>query len=169
VWQLALVANRPLKGENMKDIRKAPLVWPAWRETKGAWEDYYVLKQDPRGVWNWYLTEEAYRELLEEALAYAHAGEWPKLSALLRRIGELPPYKGIRTQAKEILKRVQGAWGDRHLRDPKGQWKSPPWDHAVRGWKRTLPPLGVHLHPKEPPRTLGEWLKMRPEAPDIRH
>jgi hypothetical protein len=163
VWQLALVANRPLKGEAMTDIRKTPLVWPAWRETKGAWEPFYVLKQDPRGVWTWHLTETAHRELLEEALALAHAGEWTGLVLLLKRIGELPPYRGIRTQAKEILKRVQGAWGDRHIRHPDGQWKRPPWKQVVAEWGRTLPPLGVHLRPKEPPRTLGEWLEMGPD------
>jgi hypothetical protein len=161
VWQLALVSNRPLRGENMADARKVPLTWPAWREKKGVWEDYYILRKDPRGVWTWHLTEEAYRELLEEALSLAHAGDWLQLAGLIRRIGELPPYKGIRTQAKEIVRRVQGVWGDRHIRYPGGQWKKPPWKEVLKEWGRTLPPLGVHLHPKEAPRTLGEWLEMR--------
>jgi hypothetical protein len=61
----------------------------------------------------------------------------------------------------EIRKRVQKAWGDKYLRYPDGQFRSPPWKNALKNWpKSPLSPTGMRLYPDEPPQTLGEWWEM---------
>ena len=79
----------------------------------------------------------------------------------MRTLAHLPMFSGVWSQIQEIRKRVQQYWGDRHLRDPSGQWKAPPWRAGLEGWPRTpLSPVGMRLYPEEPPRTLGEWWEM---------
>lgn len=160
-WPLLLLSDRPLRGENLADVRKKPLTWPAFRE--GEWRPTYLLMPDERGRWTWHLTEEFYRALLEQALALAHAGNWPGLIGHLKALGGLPMFRGVWRQGREILKRVKGAWGDRHLRHPEGQWKAPPWRKAEEEFPKVPPsPVGMRLYRDEPPRTLGEWLGIRP-------
>lgn len=163
-WPYALLATRPLPGEALRRVDQRPLRWPAWRG--GAWRPTYVLSPDPdTRRWTWFLEEDFYRELLEEALHHTHRGDWPKLVGHLKTLGNLPRFGGIVQQLEAIRKRVQQAWGDRHLRSPEGQWKAPPWRKALEDWPKR--PLGanVYLYVSEEeakegrPRTLGEWLK----------
>jgi hypothetical protein len=157
-WPLMLLADQKLPNERMHRVAdpKRPLYWVAWRE--GEWKPTYVLRKDQRGRWTWFLEDGFYRALLEEALHHATRGDWPKLVGHMRALGGLPMFTGIWNQLQEIRRRVQKLWGDRHLRDPEGQWKSPPWRKAVEGWPKTpLSPIGMRLYPEEPPRTLGEW------------
>lgn len=163
-WPYALLATAKLANEQMARTPKTPLRWPAWR--KEDWRPTYVLIPDPdTGRWTWFLEREFQRELLEEALHYTTRGDWPKLVGHLKTLGNLPRFGGIVQQLEEIRKRVQQAWGDRHLRSPDGQWKQPPWRKALEDWPKR--PLGanVYLYVSEEeakagrPRTLGEWLK----------
>jgi hypothetical protein len=145
------------------DVPECPLTWVAWR--KGAWRPTYVLLQDKRGRLTWSLTEEFFQELLEEALHYAHRGDWVRLVGHLKTVGNLPAFSGVWSQMQEIRKRVQKVWGDKTLRYPDGQFRSPPWKRALEGWPRTpLSPIGMRLYPDEPPRTLGEWWEMYTRA-----
>jgi hypothetical protein len=140
-------------------IATRPLTWMAWR--KNAWRPTYVLTRDKRGRLTWSLTEEFFRELLEEALHYGHRGEWPRLVSHLKTVGGLPAFAGVWSQMQEIKKRVQKTWGDKHLRSRDGQFRSAPWKRALENWPRTpLSPIGMPLYPDEPPRTLGEWWEM---------
>ncbi len=164
-WPYALLATAKLPGEQMAKLPGKPLLWPAWREE--AWRPTYELRMDPdTGRWTWYLEEAFYRALLEEALYYTLRGDWPKLVGLLKTIGNLPCFGGIFKQIQEIRRRVQKAWGDRHLRSPEGRWKAPPWRKALEDdWPKR--PLGanIYLYVTEEeaqegrPRTLGEYLK----------
>jgi len=165
VWPLLLLADRRLPGEAMHRVTDPshPLTWPAWRGE--AWRPTYQLHRDERGRWTWRLTEDFYRELLEEALYHAVRGDWPRLVAHLKPMGNLPMFRGVWLQLQEIRRRVMRAWGDRHLRNPEGQWRTPPWRTALEGWPKTpLTPIGMRLY-LEPgegrPRTLGEWLERR--------
>jgi hypothetical protein len=145
-------------------IPTQPLTWVAWR--KDAWRPTYVLKEDQRGQLTWFLTEEFFRELLEEGLYYAHRDDWVRLVGHLKTIGGLPAFSGVWSQIEEIRKRVHNVWGDKHLRSPDGQYKSPPWESALKNWpKSPLSAIGMRLYPDEPPRTLGEWWKMYKEGP----
>jgi len=159
-WPLLLLADRKLPGEAMARVDRTPLTWPAWRGE--AWRPTYQLHRDERGRWTWSLTPEFHRELLEEALHYAVRADWPRLVAHLKPMGNLPMFRGVWHQLQEIRRRVMRAWGDRHLRNPEGQWRTPPWRTALEGWpKRPLSPIGMRLHVEEGedrPRTLGEWL-----------
>ena len=158
-WPMLLLATQELPGERMQRVEDRPLTWVAWR--KEAWRATYVLKPDQRGRWTWFLTKEFHRALLEEALAYAAEGDWRALVGHMKALGNLPMFSGVWSQIQEIRKRVQKLWGDRHLRDPSGQWKAPPWRKAVEEWpKAPLSPIGMRLYPEEPPRTLGEWWAM---------
>ena len=176
-WPMLVLSDRPLPNERMyrvegvnfnfnsdnadktkktTEIPTQPLTWVAWR--KGGWKPTYVLKRDERGHFTWFLTTDFFQELLEEALHYAHRGDWPRLVGHLKTVGSLPAFSGVWSQMQEIRKRVQKAWGDRNLRSPDGQFKAPPWKAALAGWPRTpLSPIGMRLYPDEPPRTLGEW------------
>jgi hypothetical protein len=139
-----------------KKIPTRPLTWVAWR--KEAWRPTYVLKRDDSGRLTWSLTMDFFQELLEEALHYAHRGDWTRLVGHLKTVGNLPAFAGVWSQMEEIRKRVQKVWGDKTLRYPDGQFRSPPWKAALAGWPRTpLSPIGMRLYPDEPPRTLGEW------------
>jgi hypothetical protein len=139
-----------------KKIPTQPLTWVAWR--KGGWRPTYVLKRNEGGRLTWFLTEEFFRKLLEEALYYAYQEDWVRLVEQLKKIGALPAFSGVWSQMQEIRKRVQKIWGDKNLRYPDGQYKSPPWKAALAGWPRSpLSPIGMRLYPDEPPRTLGEW------------
>lgn len=163
-WPLMLLAPHPLPGEGMRRVEASPepqrpLYWVAWRE--GEWKPTYVLRKDQRGRWTWFLEPSFHRALLEEALAYAAEGDWRALVGHMKALGNLPMFSGVWSQIQEIRKRVQKLWGDRHLRDPSGQWKAPPWRKAVEEWpKAPLSPIGMRLYPEEPPRTLGEWWAM---------
>jgi hypothetical protein len=180
-WPILVLSDRPLPNERMckvkrddndnadnasktkktkrGDVPECPLTWVAWR--KGAWRPTYVLLQDKRGRLTWSLTKEFFQELLEEALHYAHRGDWTRLVGHLKTIGGLPGFAGVWSQMQEIRKRVQKAWGDKNLRYPDGQFKAPAWKAALAGWPRTpLSPIGMPLYPDEPPRTLGEWWEM---------
>ncbi len=160
-WPILVLADQRLPNEHMHRVAdpKRPLTWVAWR--KEGWRPTYVLRTDRRGKLTWFLTEEFYREMLEEALHYTTRGDWPHLVGHLKTLGNLPMFTGVWGQLQEIRKRVQKAWGDRHLRDPEGQWKAPPWRKALEEWPRTpLSPIGMRLYPEEPPRTLGEWWEM---------
>ena len=162
-WPMLIVATAPLPGERMRRVDpsanpRAPLYWVAWRD---GWTPAYVLRTDQRGRWTWFLEDGFYRALLEEALAYAAEGDWRALVGHMKTLGNLPMFSGVWSQIQEIRKRVQQYWGDRHLRDPSGQWKAPPWRAGLEGWPRTpLSPVGMRLYPEEPPRTLGEWWEM---------
>jgi len=141
------------------DVPECPLTWVAWR--KDAWRPTYVLKEDKRGHLTWSLTDEFFKELLEEALHHAHRGDWPSLVGHLKTIGSLPAFAGVWSQMQEIRKRIQKVWGDKHLRSRDGQFASPPWKRALENWpKSPLSPIGMPLYPDEPPRTLGEWWEM---------
>ncbi len=170
-WPILVLSDRPLPTERMfkvegvevgdnadkdKKIPTKPLTWVAWR--KDAWRPTYVLRRDERGRLTWFLTGDFFQELLEEALHYAHRGDWVHLVGHLKTVGNLPAFSGVWSQMQEIRKRVQRAWGDRNLRSPDGQFKAPPWKAALAGWPRTpLSPIGMRLYPDEPPTTLGEW------------
>jgi hypothetical protein len=167
-WPILVLSDRPLPNERMfrvegigtdnadKKIPTRPLTWVAWR--KDRWEPTYVLRRDERGRLTWFLTEEFFQELLEEGLHYAHRGDWVRLVGHLKTVGNLPAFAGVWSQMEEIRKRVKKAWGDKNLRSPDGQFKSPPWKRALEEWPRTpLSPIGMPLYPDEPPRTLGEW------------
>jgi hypothetical protein len=154
--------------DNADNAKKAkiptqPLTWVAWR--KGRWEPTYVLKQDARGRLTWFLTEEFFQELLEEALYYAHRGDWTHLVGHLKTVGGLPGFAGVWSQMQEIRKRIQKAWGDKTLRSRDGRFTSPPWKSALESWpKSPLSPTGMRLYPDEPPATLGEWWEMYTKA-----
>jgi hypothetical protein len=158
----------PIEGGNAKTTKRAktpiqPLTWVAWRADR--WRPTYVLTRDKKDRFTWSLTEEFFRELLEEALLYAHRGDWPRLVSHLKTVGGLPAFSGVWSQMQEIRKRVQKAWGDKNLRYPDGQFRSPPWKRTLAGWpKSPLSPTGMRLYPDEPPRTLGEWWEMYQEA-----
>ena len=179
-WPILVLSDRPLPNERMfrvegvdnagpvegadnkKEAKKEakiatrPLTWVAWR--KDAWRPTYVLQRDERGRLTWSLTEGFFRELLEEALHYAHRGDWPRLVGHLKTVGNLPAFAGVWSQMQEIQKRVKKFWGDKNLRSPDGQFKSPPWKRALEEWPQTpLSPIGMPLYPDEPPTTLGEW------------
>jgi len=159
-WPFVLLADRPLRGEHMADVRKKPLLWVAYRE--GEWRPTYRLGLDEKGDWTWYLTEDFHRELLEKALALAHEGDWPGLIGHLKAVTNLPMFRGVWQQVRDIFRRVKGAWGNRHLRSPEGQWKTPPWRRAEDSLPKTpLSPIGMRLYREEPPLTLGEWLEMK--------
>jgi hypothetical protein len=175
IWPILVLSDQPLPNERMckvktdnasetrkakrGDVPECPLTWVAWR--KGAWRPTYVLLQDKRGRLTWSLTEEFFQELLEEALHYAHRGDWVRLVGHLKTVGNLPAFAGVWSQMQEIQKRVQKAWGDKNLRYPDGHFRSPPWKRALENWPRTpLSPIGMPLYPDEPPRTLGEWWEM---------
>lgn len=161
-WPMLLLATRPLPGEELQRVDlsanpRTPLYWVAWR---GEWRPTYVLKRDQRGKPTWFLSEEFYREMLEEALYYANRGDWPRLVGHMKGAGHLPMFRGVWSQVQEIRRRVQAVWGDRYLRDPSGQWRTPPWQAAVAEWpRRPLSPIGMRLYSEEP-RTLGEWWEM---------
>ncbi len=180
-WPILVLSDRPLPNERMyrvegvdgpvegvdkkKEAKKEakiatrPLTWVAWR--KDEWRATYLLKKDKRDRLTWFLTEDFFQELLEEALLHAHRGDWPRLVGHLKTVGNLPAFAGVWSQMQEIRKMVQKAWGDKNLRYPDGQFRAPPWKRAVEGWPRTpLSPVGMRLYPDEPPRTLGEWWEM---------
>jgi hypothetical protein len=172
-WPILVLSDQPLpnermckvKTDNASETRKArgvpecPLTWVAWR--KEAWRPTYVLKENKRGRLTWFLTEEFFQELLEEALHHTHRGDWTRLVSHLKTVGNLPAFAGVWSQMWEIQKRVQKAWGDKYLRSPDGQFRAPPWKRAREGWPRTpLSPIGMPLYPDEPPTTLGEWWEM---------
>ena len=83
-YRYYLVATKRLEGEEMRSAEgKRPLQWVAWR--KEAWLPTYELRRDPdTGRLTWFLVEEFYRELLEEALHHARKGGWPKLVGHLK-------------------------------------------------------------------------------------
>jgi hypothetical protein len=168
-WPILVLSDRPLTNERMfrvegaadtdKKIPTRPVTWVAWRAD--AWRPTYVLKQDERGRLTWSLTDEFFQELLEAGLHYAHRGDWVRLVAHLKTMGNLPAFSGVWSQIHEIRKRVQKAWGDKNLRYPDGQFRSPPWKSALKNWpKSPLSPIGMRLYPDEPPATLGEWWEM---------
>jgi len=171
IWPILVLSDRPLSNERMfkvegvgdtdkdKKISTKPLTWVAWR--KDMWRPTYILLQDQRGGLTWFLTEEFFQELLEEALHYAHRGDWPRLVGHLKTVGNLPAFAGVWSQMQEIRKRVQKVWGDRYLRSRDGRFTSPPWKAALEEWPRTpLSPIGMRLYPDEPPRVLGEWWEL---------
>jgi len=169
-WPILVLSDRPLPNERIyrvegvdskadKKIPPRPLTWVAWRADR--WRPTYVLKRDERGRLTWSLTEEFFQELLEEALYYAHRGDWTRLVGHLKTVGSLPAFAGIWSQMQEIRKRVQKVWGDKNLRYPDGQFRSPPWKRALENWpKSPLSPIGMRLYPDEPPRVLGEWWEL---------
>jgi len=170
-WPILVLSDQPLPKERMfkvegvgVDTKKAkiptqPLTWVAWR--KEAWRPTYALERDERGHLTWFLTADFFQEILEEALLHAHRGDWVRLVGHLKTVGNLPAFSGVWSQMQEIQKRVQKAWGDKHLRSPDGQFASPPWKSALKNWPRTpLSPIGMPLYPDEPPRTLEEWWKI---------
>ncbi len=165
VWPYVLLSDRKLKGERMQNAKQKPLRWVAWR--KDAWRPTYELRFDERGKWTWYLVEAFYRELLEEALYYAEKGDWPRLVGHMKTLGNLPAFRGVFLQLQDIKKRVMKRWGDRHLRSPAGQWKTPPWKKALEGWPaRPISPVRVYLYvdPEvdgDRPRTLGAWFSSK--------
>jgi hypothetical protein len=178
-WPILVLSDRPLPNERMCKIKgvdngdpsdnadkakkakipECPLTWVAWR--KGGWRPTYVLQRDERGRLTWSLTEEFFRELLEEGLHYAHRGDWTRLVGHLKTVGNLPAFSGVWSQMEEIRKKVKKVWGDKLLRSPDGQFRAPAWKAALAGWPRTpLSPIGMPLYPDEPPTTLGEWWEM---------
>ncbi len=170
-WPILVLSDRPLPNERMyrvegvdadpvdktnSKIPTRPLTWVAWRADR--WRPTYVLKRDERGRLTWFLTTDLFQELLEEALLYAYRGEWTRLVGHLKTVGGLPAFSGVWSQMQEIRKRALNAWGDKTLRYPDGQFRSPPWKAALAGWPRSpLSPIGMRLYPDEPPTTLGEW------------
>jgi len=167
-WPILVLSDQALPNERMyrvegvdtdntdKKISTKALTWVAWR--KDAWRPTYVLKKDKRSRFTWFLTEDFFQELLEEALHYAHRGDWPRLVGHLKTVGNLPAFSGIWSQMQEIRKKVQKVWGDKLLRSPDGQFKATPWKRPLGEWpKSPLSPIGMRLYPDEPPRTLGEW------------
>ena len=179
VWPYALLATKKLEGEHMQSAEgKRPLAWVAWRNE--AWLPTYELRRggdtEPRkdkdkdnedtGPWTWFLVQDFYRELLEEALHYARTGNWPKLVGHLKTLGNLPMFGGIFHQVQDIRRRVQKLWGDQHLRSPGGQWKAPPWKKALEDWPKRPLAASVYLYVDpavdgDRPRTLGEWWEAR--------
>jgi len=170
-WPILVLSDRPLPNERMyrvegvdtdnadKKISTKPVTWVAWR--KDAWRPTYILKKDKQNRLTWSLTEDFFQELLEEALHYAHRGDWPRLVGHLKTVGSLPAFSGVWSQMQEIRKRVQKVWGDRYLRSRDGRFTSPPWKAALEEWPRTpLSPIGMRLYPDEPPRVLGEWWEL---------
>jgi len=175
-WPILVLSDQPLSNERMfrvegvdsdnadktkktTKIATRPLTWVAWR--KDAWRPTYVLKEDQRGRLTWFLTEDFFQELLEEALHHTHRGDWTRLVSHLKTVGNLPAFAGVWSQMQEIRKRVQKVWGDKLLRSRDGQFASPPWKAALAGWPRTpLSPIGMRLYPDEPPRVLGEWWEL---------
>ena len=167
IWPILLLSDQPLPNERMfrvegvdadpvDKIPTQPLTWVAWRADR--WRPTYVLKRNEGGHLTWSLTTDFFQELLEEALHYAHRGDWPRLVGHLKTVGNLPAFAGVWSQMEEIRKRVQKAWGDKLLRSPDGQFRAPAWKRALENWPRTpLSPIGMPLYPDEPPRTLGEW------------
>jgi hypothetical protein len=166
-----VLSDRPLPNERIfkvegvdnaekdKKISTKALTWVAWRADR--WRPTYVLKRDERGRLTWFLTTDLFQELLEEALHYAHRGDWVRLVGHLKTVGNLPAFAGVWSQMQEIRKRVQKAWGDKNLRYPDGQFRAPPWKRALENWPRSpLSPIGMRLYPDESPRTLGEWWEM---------
>jgi hypothetical protein len=174
-WPILVLSDRPLPNERMyrvegvgdnadkdKRISTKPVTWVAWR--KDAWRPTYVLKKDEQGRLTWFLTADFFQELLEEALHYAHRGDWTRLVGHLKTVGNLPAFAGVWSQMEEIRKRVLNVWGDNLLRSRDGHYKPTPWKSALQNWPRTpLSPIGMRLYPDEPPRTLGEWWKMYKE------
>ncbi len=165
-WPYAVVATKKLAEETMRSVEgKRPLQWVAWR--KGAWLPTYELKRDDgTNRWTWFLVEEFYRDLLEEALHHTRTGNWPKLVAHLKAMSHLPMFGGIFHQITDIRKRVQKLWGDTHLRSPNGQWKSPPWKKVLTDWPKRALAASVYLYVDpavdgDRPRTLGEWWEAR--------
>jgi hypothetical protein len=161
-WPYALLATKRLEGEEMRSAEgKRPLQWVAWR--KSTWLPTYELRKDEdTNRWTWFLVEDFYRELLEEALHHTRTGNWPKLVALLKGLAHLPMFGGIFHQVQDIRRRVQKLWGDQHLRSPNGQWKAPPWKKALEDWPRRPLAASIHLYVDpavdgDRPRTLGEW------------
>jgi len=171
-WPILVLSDRPLPNERMfrvegvnadpvdktnSKIPTRPLTWVAWRADR--WRPTYVLKRDDSGRLTWFLTQEFFQELLEEALFHAHRGDWTRLVGHLKTVANLPAFPGVWSQMEEIRKRVLSVWGDKTLRYPDGQFRSPPWKKA--NWpKSPLSPIGMPLYPDEPPRTLAEWWKI---------
>jgi hypothetical protein len=139
-------------------IPERELTWVAWR--KEAWRPTYVLKRDEGGRLTWFLTQDFFQELLEEALFHAHRGDWTRLVGHLKAVRNLPAFAGVWSQMEEIRKRVQKVWGDKNLRSRDGQFRSPPWKKALNWPKSPLSPIGMPLYPDEPPTTLEEWWKI---------
>ena len=165
-WPYALVATKKLEGEAMRSVEgKVPLRWVAWR--KGTWAPTYELKRDPEtNRWTWFLVEEFYRDLLEEALHHTRTGNWPKLAGHLKTLANLPMFGGVFQQITDIRRRVQALWGDTHLRSPNGQWKSPPWKTVLADWPKRALAASVYFYvdPEvdgDRPRTLGEWVRRK--------
>ncbi len=171
-WPYALLATKELQGEKMRSAEgEKPLQWVAWRKqarlpTYDWLPTYELRKEKDTKRWTWFLVEEFYRELLEEALHYALKGNWPRLVGHLKTMGNLPMFGGIFRQVQDIRKRVQKVWGDQHLRSPGGQWKAPPWRKALADWPKRPLAASVYLYvdpevdgPR--PRTLGEWWEAR--------
>jgi hypothetical protein len=166
VWPYVLVATKKLQGEPMRSAEgKAPLRWVAWR--RQTWLPTYELRRDEKtNRWTWFLVDDFYQELLEQALHHARMGNWPKLVGHLKGLAHLPMFGGIFHQVQDIRKRVQALWGDTHLRSPNGQWKSPPWKKALEGWPKRPLAASVYLYvdPKvdgDRPTTLGEWVRRK--------
>lgn len=158
-WPMVLLANKRLKGETMyrTEDKAHPLAWLGWSGEK--WRPMYLLHRHPDTQrWTWSLTEDRYRQYLEEALLYAKEGDWPKLNALLKRLGKLPSFRGVWEQRGHILRRVQKAWGDKHLRSSKGQWKEPPWRQATEDWPKQPYRVSIQIW-DNPPQTVGKCLK----------
>jgi hypothetical protein len=175
-WPILVLSDRPLPNERMfrvegvnadpvdktnSKIPTRPLTWVAWRADR--WRPTYVLKRNEGegGRLTWFLTDDFFQELFEEALHYAHRGDWSRLVGHLKTVGNLPAFAGVWSQMQEIQKRVQKVWGDKLLRSRNGRFMSPPWTAALEDWPQTpLSPTGMRLYPDEPPRTLGEWWKI---------
>ncbi len=97
-WPILVLSDRLLPNERMfkvegvdnadKKVPTRPLTWVAWRKDK--WRATYVLKEDQRGQLTWFLTEDFFQELLEEALYYAHRGDWVRLVGHLKTVGSYP-------------------------------------------------------------------------------
>jgi hypothetical protein len=163
-WPMLLLATKKLEGENLFDVRKKPLTWVAYSKEAGGWTPFYVL--EARGghpTPTWWLHHDVYQRFLEEALFHAQRRDWPRLAGLLRALGEYPAFRGIWTQIREIERRARQIWSGRIVREAQGRNPLPPWRSATRDWRKTpLSPMGVELYRNEPPRTLGEWLAIRP-------
>jgi hypothetical protein len=165
-WPYALLATKRLQGEAMRSVQgEKPLQWVAWRNA--TWLPTYELRKDEdTGRWTWFLVEEFYRELLEEALHHTRMGNWPRLVGHLKTLAHLPMFGGIFHQINDIRRRVQKLWGDTHLRSPNGQWKAPPWKTALADWPKRPLAASVYLYVDPAvdgnrPRTLGEWWEAR--------
>ena len=106
-WPYALLATKRLQGEAMRSVQgEKPLQWVAWRNA--TWLPTYELRKDEdTGRWTWFLVEEFYRELLEEALHHTRMGNWPRLVGHLKTLAHLPMFGGIFHQINDIRRRVQ--------------------------------------------------------------